>query len=130
MPRIAVLGLDSAPPSFFFHRYRKEMPNLERLMRTGLVAHLESTNPPITVPAWTSMMSSKDPGQLGFYGFRNRKDHSYDGYAFANSALVREPRLWDVLGGAGKRSILLGVPQTYPPRPLHGEMVTCFLTPS
>ena len=31
------------------------------------------------------MMSSKDPGQLGFYGFRNRKDHSYDGYAFANS---------------------------------------------
>ncbi len=76
------------------------------------------------------MMSSKDPGQLGFYGFRNRKDHSYDGYAFANSALVKEPRLWDLLGDAGKRSILLGVPQTYPPRPLNGEMVTCFLTPS
>jgi predicted AlkP superfamily phosphohydrolase/phosphomutase len=130
MPRIAVLGLDSAPPSFFFHRYRKEMPNLERLMRTGLVAHLESTNPPITVPAWTSMMSSKDPGQLGFYGFRNRKDFSYDGYQFANGSLIREPLVWDILGRHGKRSILLGVPQTYPPRPIEGEMVTCFLTPS
>ncbi len=76
------------------------------------------------------MMASKDPGQLGCYGFRNRKDHSYDGYAFANSTQVKEPRLWDLLGAAGKRSIVLGVPQTYPPRPIVGEMVTCFLTPS
>jgi predicted AlkP superfamily phosphohydrolase/phosphomutase len=30
--------------------------------------------PPITVPAWAVIMSGKDPGQLGYYGFRNRKD--------------------------------------------------------
>jgi predicted AlkP superfamily phosphohydrolase/phosphomutase len=130
MTKVAVIGLDSAPPQFFFDQYRKEMPNLERLMSTGVVARLESTNPPITVPAWTAMMSSKDPGQLGFYGFRNRKDHSYDGYQFANGSLVKEPLLWDILGRAGKTSILLGVPQTYPPRQIQGSMVTCFLTPS
>ncbi len=128
--KVLVVGLDSAPPRLVFEVFRKEMPTLTRLIERGAHGRMESTNPPITVPAWTSMMSSKDPGQLGFYGFRNRKDYSYDGYAFANSALVREPRLWDVLGSAGKRSILLGVPQTYPPRPLVGEMVTCFLTPS
>lgn len=33
--------------------------------------------PPITVPAWSCMMSSHDPGSLGIYGFRNRTDHSY-----------------------------------------------------
>jgi predicted AlkP superfamily phosphohydrolase/phosphomutase len=104
--------LDSAPPRLVFDVFRREMPTLSGLMERGAYGRLKSTNPPITVPAWTSMMSSKDPGQLGFYGFRNRKDHSYDGYAFANSALVREPRLWDLLGDAGKRSILLGVPQT------------------
>jgi predicted AlkP superfamily phosphohydrolase/phosphomutase len=128
--KVVVIGLDSAPPRLMFDVYRGEMPTLARLIDRGAYGRLQSTNPPITVPAWTSMMSSKDPGQLGFYGFRNRKDHSYDGYAFANSALVREPRLWDLLGEAGKRSIVLGVPQTYPPRPLNGEMVTCFLTPS
>ena len=128
--KVLVIGLDSAPPRLVFDLFRAEMPTLARLVARGAHGRLESTNPPITVPAWTSMMSSKDPGQLGFYGFRNRKDHSYDGYAFANSALVREPRLWDLLGAAGKRSIVLGVPQTYPPRPLAGEMVTCFLTPS
>jgi len=128
--KVLVVGLDSAPPRLLFDVYRREMPTLTRLIDRGAHGRLQSTNPPITVPAWTSMMSSKDPGQLGFYGFRNRKDHSYDGYAFANSALVRERRLWDLLGEAGKRSIVLGVPQTYPPRPLNGEMVTCFLTPS
>ncbi len=128
--KVLVVGFDSAPPRLMFDVFRKEMPTLSALIERGAHGRLESTNPPITVPAWTSMMSSKDPGQLGFYGFRNRKDHSYDGYAFANSALVREPRLWDLLGTSGKRSIILGVPQTYPPRPLNGEMVTCFLTPS
>jgi predicted AlkP superfamily phosphohydrolase/phosphomutase len=128
--KVLVVGLDSAPPRLMFDVFRREMPTLSRLIDRGAHARLESTNPPITVPAWTSMMSSKDPGQLGFYGFRNRKDHSYDGYAFANSALIKEARLWDLLGEAGKRSIVLGVPQTYPPRPIQGEMVTCFLTPS
>ena len=128
--KVLVVGLDSAPPSLVFDVFRNEMPTLAGLIARGAHGRLESTNPPITVPAWTAMMSSKDPGQLGCYGFRNRKDHSYDGYAFANSSMVQVPRVWDLLGQAGKRSIVLGVPQTYPPRPLVGEMVTCFLTPS
>jgi predicted AlkP superfamily phosphohydrolase/phosphomutase len=127
---MVVIGLDSAPPRLVFDVFRREMPTLSALIARGAHGRLESTHPPITVPAWTSMMSSRDPGQLGLYGFRNRTDHSYDGYAFATSTQVRAPRLWDLLGEAGKRSVVLGVPQTYPPRPIRGEMVTCFLTPS
>ena len=40
---------------------------------------LASITPPITVPAWACAMTGKTPGQLGIYGFRNRKDTSYDG---------------------------------------------------
>lgn len=127
---VLVVGLDSAPPRLVFEVFRDEMPTLSGLIARGAYGRLASTNPPITVPAWTAMMASKDPGQLGCYGFRNRKDHSYDGYAFANGASVKERRLWDILGDAGKRSVVLGVPQTYPPRPIVGDMVTCFLTPS
>ena len=43
---------------------------------------------------------------------------------------MKVPRLWDWLGRAGMHSVVLGVPQTYPPSPINGEMVTCFLTPS
>ena len=75
-------------------------------------------------------MSSRTPGDLGVYGFRNRSDHSYDGLFIANGTAIKEPRLWDLATRGGKRSIVLGVPGTYPPRPLNGVMVTCFLTPS
>src|SRR5207249_4558509 len=77
-----------------------------------------------------SMMASKDPGTLGYYGFRNRADRSYEKMTTATSLAVKEPLLWDYLGAAGKRVVLIGVPQTYPPRPVHGLMVTDFLTPS
>jgi predicted AlkP superfamily phosphohydrolase/phosphomutase len=76
------------------------------------------------------MMSSKNPGKLGFYGFRNRKDYSYDGLYFATSAAVKEDRVWDILGRYGKKSILIGVPQTYPVKPLDGIVISDFLTPS
>jgi predicted AlkP superfamily phosphohydrolase/phosphomutase len=130
LPKLLIVGLDSAPPALVFDRWRNELPTLAGLIARGAHGPLRSTHPPITVPAWTSMMSSHDPGELGCYGFRNRKDHSYDGYAFANAAQVKVPRLWDWLGQAGMRTIVLGVPQTYPPSPLRGEMVSCFLTPS
>ena len=58
--------------------------------------------PPITVPAWSCMMSSKTPGDLGVYGFRNRSDHTYDGGFIAMSTAIKEPRLWDLVTRAGR----------------------------
>src|SRR4029077_12502962 len=40
------------------------------------------------------------------------------------------PRLWDWLRKAGLHTVVLGVPQTYPPSVVDGEMVACLLTPS
>lgn len=127
--KILVIGLDSAEPSLVFERWRDQLPNLRALMEQGAWTTMNSTVPPITVPAWSCMMASKDPGTLGIYGFRNRKDYSYNGLSFATSSAVREPRLWDLLSNAGKRVVVLGVPGTYPPSPVNGAMVSCFLTP-
>jgi predicted AlkP superfamily phosphohydrolase/phosphomutase len=128
--KVAVIGLDCAEPSLVFDRFAHRLPNLTRLRDGGLWGTLRSCDPPITVPAWMSMMSSKDPGTLGSYGFRNRADHSYDRMTTATSLAVEEPLLWDYLGRAGLRVILLGIPQTFPPRPVNGLMITDFLTPS
>ncbi len=127
--KVLVIGLDCAEPSLVFERWRDQLPNLRSLMEQGVWTTMNSTVPPITVPAWSCMMSSKDPGTLGIYGFRNRKDYSYSGLSFATSTAVREPRLWDILSKGGKRVVVLGVPQTYPPSPVNGIMVSCFLTP-
>ncbi len=98
-------------------------------MSEGAWGRLRSCDPPITVPAWSCMMSGRDPGRLGLYGFRNRPGHSYEAARISTGHDVREPRLWETLSEVGKQSILLGVPQTYPPRPLRGCMVSGLLTP-
>ncbi|MCB9850236.1 MAG: alkaline phosphatase family protein [Phycisphaerales bacterium] len=129
--KVAVIGLDCCEPSLVFDRWRDDLPNLRRLMESGLYGCLESCMPPITVPAWSCMTTGRDPGTLGIYGFRNRRDHGYGGLHTATSLDVRHPRVWDMLGAAGKASIVVGVPQTFPiVRPPNGCMVSCFLTPS
>jgi predicted AlkP superfamily phosphohydrolase/phosphomutase len=128
--KVMVIGLDCAPPQHVFDEYAGDIPNLTKLRENGTFGPLESIVPPITVPAWMCMMTSKDPGTLGIYGFRNRKDHTYDGLSFATSWAVKEPTVWDILSEAGKDSIIMSVPPSYPPKPLRGVQVGCFLTPN
>ncbi len=127
--RVLIIGLDCFTPQFVFDQWKDELPNIKSLINRGTHGLLESTIPAITVPAWQSMMTSKYPGQLGFYGFRNRKNYSYDEMFFANALAVKEPAVWDLLTEAGKDSVVIGVPQTYPPKPLKGNLIGCFLTP-
>ena len=128
--RVVIIGLDCAAPELVFDRFAGELPNISRLREEGAWGPLESVIPAITVPAWACAMTSRDPGQLGIYGFRNRRDHSYEGLTMATADLVRADAVWDIAGRAGKHSILVGVPPSYPPQPVNGVRVGCFLTPS
>ena len=127
--RVLVVGLDGAP-ALLFDRWLDELPVLKGLTERGTFGVLRSCDPPITVPAWTSMTSSRSPGALGVYGFRNRRDRSYNGAVLADSRSVRVPRVWDVLSERGRDVVVLGVPQTYPVTPVNGVMVSCFQAPA
>jgi predicted AlkP superfamily phosphohydrolase/phosphomutase len=125
---VMLIGLDCVPPALAFSRFRAHMPNLSRLMSSGSYARLRSTTPPITVPAWTAMVSGRDPGELGLYGFRKRLPNSYE-LALASSTDVQVERVWDVLARHGLRSSVIAVPPSSPPFAVAGELVSCFLTP-
>jgi predicted AlkP superfamily phosphohydrolase/phosphomutase len=128
-PRFLVVGLDCAAPELVFQRWRGDLPNLTRLAQASAWGELTSCIPAITVPAWSCMLSGRDPGELGIYGFRNRADHTYHGKFIANSKYVRVKRVWDHLSEAGLENIVIGVPQTYPVKPLRGHLITGFLAP-
>ncbi len=128
-PRLIIIGLDCAEPSLVFDRWQQDLPHLAHLMQQGYAGRLESCTPAITVPAWSCMMSGRDPGELGIYGFRNRTDRSYQHMSIADGRAVHVPRLWDILSDAGWKVAIIGVPGTYPPRPVQGALVSCFLTP-
>ncbi|MCS1351117.1 alkaline phosphatase family protein [Mechercharimyces sp. CAU 1602] len=127
--KVMVIGLDCADPELVFTRFLDKLPHLKRLIQSGASARLRSTDPPITVPAWASMVTGKDPGQLGCYGFRNRFDYGYNSVGIVDSSVITEPTIWDVLGEHGFQSLVMGVPPTYPVKPIEGNMISCCLTP-
>ena len=125
--KILVVGLDCAAPELLFGDER--LTHFRRLMARGCYGRLESVIPFITVPAWMCLSTSQDPGSLGVYGFRNRKDHSYSALGTANSKSIETYAIWDQIARQGKKSIIIGVPPSYPPRKVNGICVGCFLTP-
>jgi len=128
--KVLLLGLDCATPQLVFDKFRGKLPNLERLMAEGAYGRIRSVHPPITAPAWACMLSGKSPGELGVYGFRHRRLGSYSEKYFAFSDRIRVKRVWDILSDQGRRVIVLGVPQTFPVKPVNGVLVSSFLTPN
>jgi len=127
--KLVIMGLDSATPQLVFDKLECRLPNLGAMAREGLSGPLRSTDPPITIPAWMSMMTGKDPGQLGLYGFRHRKDFDYRKIWIATSGSIGQRTIWDRVCEAGGSSCVVGVPPTYPLREIRGCLVSGFITP-
>ena len=124
---MAVIGLDGVGvPLIRDLTARGLMPNLASLLAGGTLAPMRSSIPVISSVSWTSFMTGRNPGKHGVYGFTDVKPGTLTLF-FPNFGNVRSETLWDVAGRAGKRSIVLNVPNTYPARPLEGLLVSGFV---
>lgn len=128
-PRLVVVGLDCAPPSLVFDRYQASMPTVRAMRARGTWGALRSTMPPITIPAWATMTSGKDPGELGLHGFRTRVPGSR-ALRTTTADDLHADRVWDVAARHGRRCAALYVPPSWPPRPIEGGVsLACLLWP-
>ncbi|MHA1616392.1 MAG: alkaline phosphatase family protein [Candidatus Njordarchaeales archaeon] len=127
--KVLLIGLDAAPPKLVFEKFRKDLPNISKLIQDGAYARMRSTHPPITIPAWAAMVTGKNPGKLGMYGFRHRKKGAYNDFYIVSSLSVKEPAIWDIIGEQGLRSVVISVPPGYPPKKINGFWISCFITP-
>ena len=124
---MAVIGLDGVGvPLVRDLVARGIMPNLGRLLGTGTLAPMRSSIPVISSVSWTSFMTGCNPGKHGVYGFTDVKPGTMTLF-FPNFGNVRADTLWDVAGRAGKRSIVMNIPNTYPARKLEGLLVSGFV---
>lgn len=128
MKRAFVIGLDCAPPSIVFDR-RKEFPSLNRLISEGCWGKFRSCHPPITTPAWMAMATSRTAGDMGVYGFRQRKGNSYKETELTFSDKITTPAIWDIIAEKDMPSCLVSVPPSYPPKKINGNLISCFMTP-
>lgn len=129
MPKkVLIIGLDCAAPELVFEKFLDDLPTIKKMLSHGVYGKLKSCIPPITIPAWMVMMTSRDPGTLGLYGFRHKKSYSYETW-IANSKSIKHKTIWDIISEKGLKSYLVGVPPSYPPKPVNGCLISCFITP-
>jgi predicted AlkP superfamily phosphohydrolase/phosphomutase len=127
--KVVCIGLDGTPHSLVT-KFMDDglMPNFRMLTREGSFQPLMSVLPTVSCVAWSCFMTGKNPGKHNIFGFLDRMAGSYNPYV-PNASNMRSDTLWDVLGREGKRVVVMGVPVTYPPKPVNGILVSGFLAP-
>ncbi len=94
------------------------MPFLARLMKNGVRSKLRSTPNPLTPPAWTSIMTGKNPGAHGVFDFIRAEDKGGEVYwTLYDSRDVDSEMIWSIANRNGKKIAALNFPLTAPPAP-------------
>ena len=111
--KIAVIGLDGMAWHILHKLFEYDaMPYLKKIGEQSLKGILESTIPPSTVPAWTSIASGVNPGKHGLFDFvalaKNYEPR------LLTSKDVCYPRVHEMVALKGLRSICINQPLTYP----------------
>lgn len=126
--KVIVIGLDGGTlPLIETWVQKGELPAFSRIMEKGAYGNLRSTTPYYSAPAWVSLVTGCQPGKHGIYDFFRTDVFSKK---IISSRYRRTPAIWNILTDAGKQSIIVNVPGTYPPEKINGVMITGLLTPS
>lgn len=122
-----LIGLDGATWDVI-EPIREALPNLWRLRTEGTWARLNSTSPPMTLPAWSSILTGCRPETHGIVDFVRRDPGSYR-LSFLDASHRRVPTIHRILSGAGHRVASIAVPTTFPPEHLNGVVIAGFDSP-
>ncbi len=127
--RLLIIGLDGLEPTLV-RRWTADgtLPSLAAIVGAGGLTLLESTFPPVTYPAWSTFLTGANPGAHGLLDFTLRVPGSY-AVRFASGADRRLPTFFRLLSDDGGHVALLGVPTTFPPEKLRGEVIAGFDSP-
>jgi len=118
MGKVLLIGLDGAT----FDVIRPmidELPNIKKLMKSGLYGKLRSTPLPLTACAWVSMFTGKNPGKHGVFDFIQGVERK-----LVTSLDIDSETIWDILNKYDKKSVLINVPMTFPAKKINGYMIT------
>jgi len=99
------------------------MPFLKEFIASGVRAELRSVIPPLTPPAWTSLVTGRSPGQHGVFDFFRKEAADSQHICFMTARDVGCETIWEVVDRHGLRATVLNFPLTFPPPRINGHVV-------
>jgi predicted AlkP superfamily phosphohydrolase/phosphomutase len=126
--RIVIIGLDGCTLDVL-KPWAEEgiLPNFASLMQGSAWGRLMSTYPPLTMPAWVSFSTGKNPGRFGIYGFVSFLDGSYRLQPNTHFHARDQLEFWDILNANGYTCGIVNYPLMDRPVKLDGYCVPGFM---
>jgi predicted AlkP superfamily phosphohydrolase/phosphomutase len=123
--RTLLIGLDGATFSILDPLMQEGvMPFLADFVAAGTRAELRSVVPPLTPPAWTTVMTGRSPGNHGvldFFRFESKPEGRY--IRVADSTDVSCETIWSMADRQGLKTTALNFPLTSPPAAISGYIL-------
>lgn len=124
--RAVIIGLDGVPHPLI-ERFAADgtMPNMAEILKTGTLRKMESAVPDISCVAWSTVITGKNPGEHGIYGFMNLAPGTYN-FSFPNFNDLKAGTFWQE--ESSRRYAIINIPATYPAAPLNGSLISGFVS--
>ena len=123
--RNVIIGIDGVPYDLINQLSNKGiMPNFKELKKEFSFKLMKSSIPHISSVSWSSIITGKNPGEHGIFGFSDIIDNTYS-LCFPNFNALKCKPFW--LKDPDKKHIIINVPATYPAKELNGVHIAGFV---
>ncbi len=121
-PRVIILGVNGAELDIIRPLLvRGDMPNLAHVIENGVSGKLRTIEAPNCPKVYTAIETSTPPEKNGITGF-------LVGGVTANTNMLKEEPMWNILSKHGVTVGMANVPATFPVMPVNGYMISGMLT--
>lgn len=126
--RTILVGIDGAP---FTHL--KKMSNdgymsaLKNMREEGTFKQMMASIPDNSAVSWSSIMTGKNPGEHGIFGFTDLIPNTYT-MRFPNFKNMTAKPFWKQK--PDRKTIVINLPFTYPAQEINGYLISGFLSPN
>jgi len=123
--RNIILGIDGVPFELMDNlSNRGFMPNFNELKKEFTFKLMKSSIPHISSVSWSSIITGKNPGEHGIYGFTDIIKNTYS-ISFPNFNALKCDTFWQK--EVEKKHVIINVPSTYPAKELNGIHIAGFV---
>lgn len=123
MSKVVIIGIDGLDP-LLIDRWRKSLPNFSSIYNNLSEIIIESTFPPDSICAWTSIYTGENPAQHGLIesidylsGRKSNNDKDRVGY-------FKGRTFWDIVSNSGKKVCIINPFAAYPAWKVNGIMIS------
>lgn len=124
--KTVIIGIDGVPFNLIKELSAKNiMQNFKDIKKNGIFKKMESSKPEISSVSWSSIITGKNPGEHGIYGFTDIIPYTYS-LRYPNRINLKSPPFWEQTNES--KNIIINVPSTYPVHKLNGFIVSGFVS--